>query len=192
MTLVITDDSGSTDRAQRTLTVTTGVPSASFSSPAATIVGRAIRFDASGSSDPNGTITGYRWNFGDGQTQSTAAPLTSHTYRASGTMTVTLTITDADGGGAGAQRTVKVLPLGCVVPRLLGRTVGRASRALHAAGCRLGPVKRQHAGPRRATPARAGDPTVDPDRRGQTGWHASRGHRRQIALVVNQERKARR
>jgi PKD repeat protein len=149
VTLVIVDDSGSTDRAQRTLTVTTGVPIAAFNSPAATTVGRAIRFDASTSSDPNGTITGYRWDFGDGQTQTTATPVVAHTYHASGTMTVTLTITDNNGGGAAVKRTIQVLAQGCVVPRLLGRTVRRARRTLQAAGCRLGTIKRMHAGPRR-------------------------------------------
>lgn len=147
--LVIVDDSGSTDRAQRTLTVTTSVPIAAFNSPAATTVGRAIRFDASASSDPNGTITGYRWDFGDGQTQTTAVPVVAHTYHASGPMTVTLTITDTGGGGAAVKRTISVLAQGCVVPRLLGRKVGRARRVLQVAGCRLGTIKRRHAGPRR-------------------------------------------
>jgi hypothetical protein len=125
------------------------VPVAAFNSAAATTVGRAIRFDASASSDPNSTITGYRWDFGDGQTLATAAAVVAHTYHASGTMTVTLTITDNDGDSAAVERTVQVLAQGCVVPRLLGRKVGRARRALHAAGCRLGTIKRRHAGPRR-------------------------------------------
>src|SRR5690242_20457879 len=149
VTLAIVDDSGNTDRTQRTLTVTAGVPIAAFNSPAATAVGHAIRFDASASSDPGGAITGYRWDFGDGQTQTTATPVVAHTYHASGPMTVTLTIIDNDGGGAAVKRTINVLAQGCVVPRLLGRKVGRARRALHAAGCRLGTIKRRQAGPRR-------------------------------------------
>lgn len=149
VTLTVTDDSSSTDQTQRTLTVTAALPSASFSAPPATIVGHPATFDASASSDPNGTITSFRWDFGDGQTLTTAALAVSHTYHTSGTMTVTLTITDDNGGDAATRGTIKVLPRGCVVPRLLGRKLGGARHALNAAGCRLGTVKRKHAGPRR-------------------------------------------
>jgi hypothetical protein len=125
------------------------LPSAAFTAPAAVSVGHPVAFDASTSSDPGGTITGSRWEFGDGQTQTTTGPTVSHTYSTSGTMTVSLTITYDNGAGATGQRTIKILPQGCVVPRLLGKKVSRARRALHAAGCRLGMVKLKHAGPRR-------------------------------------------
>ena len=149
VSLVVSDDAGSTDHTQRTLTVTAALPSASFSAPTTTIVGHPARFDASASSDPDGTITGFRWDFGDGQTLTTAAPAVSHTYHTIGTMTVTLTITDDNGGGAVTRGTIKVLPRGCVVPRLLGKKLRGARLALKAAGCRLGTIKQRHAGPRR-------------------------------------------
>jgi large repetitive protein len=144
VTLTVTDDNGNTDHTPRTLAVTTGLPRPSFSAPATVTVEHAARFDASASSDPDGNITGYRWDFGDGQTQTTTVPAVSHTYHASGTMTVTLTITDDNGAGAAARRTINVLPRACVVPRLLGRKLGGAWRALKGAGCRLGTVKRKH------------------------------------------------
>ncbi len=56
-------------------------------------------FNAGGSSDSDGTIAGYAWNFGDGSTGSGATP--SKTYASSGTRTVTLTVTD-DGGATGS------------------------------------------------------------------------------------------
>ncbi len=46
------------------------------------------------SSDDNG-VTGYSWNFGDGNSSTAANP--SHTFAADGTYTVSLTVTDTAG-----------------------------------------------------------------------------------------------
>jgi YVTN family beta-propeller protein len=59
--------------------------------------GAASSFDASASSVAYGAITSYAWNFGDGATASTAAPITTHTYAAAGNYTATLTETDSAG-----------------------------------------------------------------------------------------------
>ena len=55
----------------------------------------ACSFNGSGSSDSDGTIVSWAWNFGDGTTASGATA--SKTYGAAGTYTVTLTVTDDDG-----------------------------------------------------------------------------------------------
>ncbi len=47
------------------------------------------------STDPDGTIVGWAWNFGDTGTSGAQHP--THTYAASGTYTVTLTVTDNEG-----------------------------------------------------------------------------------------------
>ena len=54
-------------------------------------------FDASASSVTYGSITGYHWSFGDGESVETATPRTNHTYAAAGNYTVTLTETDSAG-----------------------------------------------------------------------------------------------
>ena len=81
-------------------------------------------FDAHASTDPDGFIPSYSWDFGDGTTGSGVAPV--HTYSASGTVTVTLTVTDDQG--ATSTRTGAVSPLSNVPPTAavgsscLGRT----------------------------------------------------------------------
>lgn len=53
-------------------------------------------FDATASTDPDGTIVGWSWDFGDGATGS--GETTSHTYASAGDLTVVLTVTDDAGG----------------------------------------------------------------------------------------------
>lgn len=55
---------------------------------------RSCSFDGTGSSDSDGSITSYDWDFGDGNFGSGAT--TNHTYAAYGTYTVGLTVTDND------------------------------------------------------------------------------------------------
>ena len=56
----------------------------------------AVAFDGSGSSDPDGTILSYDWDFGDGASDSGA--MVSHNYTVNGTYTAELTVTDNSGG----------------------------------------------------------------------------------------------
>ena len=151
VTLTVTDEGGNSDSVQHAVTVTARLATASFTGPAAVGAGHSAAFDASGSSDPNGTITSYRWDFGDGQTSTRSTPTASHTYSTAGLVTVTLTITDNSGSTAVAQRSLNVLASPCVVPRLFGRKLGAARRILSASGCQLGAVKhrRTRAGQRR-------------------------------------------
>lgn len=66
-----------------------------------------IVFSSSGSYDPDGTIAGYLWDFGDGSAKSTQANPT-HTYAAEQTYVATLTVTDSLGATRSAQVSVTV------------------------------------------------------------------------------------
>ncbi len=70
-------------------------PVAGFSlSPEASAVDDVVQFrDAS--VDLDGSITGWLWNFGDGNTSISPSP--SHVYTQAGQYTVTLQVTDSDG-----------------------------------------------------------------------------------------------
>ncbi|MEW6070067.1 MAG: PKD domain-containing protein, partial [Candidatus Thermoplasmatota archaeon] len=57
-----------------------------------------VNFDDCWGYDPDGIITKYDWNFGDGTTwSSTISPRTNHIYTLSGTYVATLTVTNGDG-----------------------------------------------------------------------------------------------
>ncbi|WP_447007282.1 ThuA domain-containing protein [Saccharothrix isguenensis] len=67
-----------------------------------------VRFDSSGSRDPDGAAITLAWDFdGDGTTDSTEAT-PSHTYTANGNYTARLTVTDADGKSATANVAIVV------------------------------------------------------------------------------------
>ena len=51
--------------------------------PAAAKTGEIVRFDGTASSDADGNILDYRWEFGDGGTSSDARPL--HAFHDAGT-----------------------------------------------------------------------------------------------------------
>lgn len=68
--------------------------------------GRTVRVDGTGSTDPDGAVTGYRWEFGDGGTADTS--VASHTYADDGTFPMTLTATDEDGASASVTRQITV------------------------------------------------------------------------------------
>lgn len=58
--------------------------------------GVPLAFNASASSDPDGTIARYEWRFGDGA-QLLGVPNPSHAYAAPGTYQATLALTDNEG-----------------------------------------------------------------------------------------------
>jgi len=67
-----------------------------------------VRFDARGSSDPNGTIIEYSWDFGDAG--SGEGDLVEHIFAPAATTTyiVTLTVTDDEGASATSIQSIEV------------------------------------------------------------------------------------
>ncbi|MGE5281781.1 MAG: PKD domain-containing protein [Chloroflexota bacterium] len=73
-------------------------PHAAFSaSPGSTSPGKKVAFDAGASTDPDGSVARYDWNFGDGTSAANAGPTPKHSYTKAGTYHVTLTTTDNEG-----------------------------------------------------------------------------------------------
>ena len=98
--------------------LTNVLPTAAFTSSPTDLT---VAFDSSGSTDPDGTIASYAWNFGDGGTSTAANP--NHTYPATGTYTVTLTVTDDRGGIATVSHDVSVLAVNVVPTAAFTSTV---------------------------------------------------------------------
>jgi YVTN family beta-propeller protein len=71
-------------------------PTAAFTA-SSTSVGQATTFDASSSSDTDGTVGQYQWSFGDGKAALTGSRTITHSYAAAGAYTATLTVTDNEG-----------------------------------------------------------------------------------------------
>ncbi|MCB9504264.1 MAG: PKD domain-containing protein, partial [Deferribacteres bacterium] len=108
--LTVTDDDGATDTASITITVTdpaNQAPNAAISAdPQSGQAPLVVNFNGAGSSDDDGTIVSYSWNFGDGGQSTAQNP--QHTYAAAGQFNVQLTVTDDDGATGSAQLTITV------------------------------------------------------------------------------------
>jgi PKD repeat protein len=104
VSLTVTDNRGGTATTTRIITATVPAnqePTASFT---ARVSNLEASFDASASTDPDGTVASYGWNFGDGATATGA--LANHTYTDAGTYLVILTVTDDRGATSTSSKTI--------------------------------------------------------------------------------------
>ncbi len=106
--LTVTDDAGATGKASATATIGLGnlPPIANVNGPYTGTTGTAITFDGSASKDPDGTISAYSWDFGDGTTGTGAKP--SHTYTSANIYNVILTVMDDAGATNSASTTATI------------------------------------------------------------------------------------
>lgn len=124
VTLTVTDDDGATASTSQEVTVSLPPNVPPVADLTAAVTDATVALDAAGSSDPDGTITDYLWEFGDGESGTGVS--TTHTYAESGTYTVVLTVTDDAGATASTSVpvTAEVPPADAAVVRdTFGRTV---------------------------------------------------------------------
>jgi PKD repeat protein len=121
VTLTVTDDQGASASSSASITVTdppNQLPSASFTT---SVTQLTVSVNGTASSDPDGSIAAYAWDFGDGG--SATGPTTTHAYAADGSYVITLTVTDNRGGTATTTRAVTVAAIMPFATDAFGRSV---------------------------------------------------------------------
>jgi PKD repeat protein len=107
VTLTVVDSQGGTAQSTQQIGVI-GPPTAAFNPTSATVqAGSNVAFDGTQSSDPDGSISAYSWNFGDGTTSNASQPV--HAFTEPGTYNVTLSVTDNHGGSASVTHQITVI-----------------------------------------------------------------------------------
>lgn len=101
--LTVMDDDGGAATASDRVEVQQASPRAEFTvSDDLDLPLFAFRFDASASLDPDGLITHYHWDFGDGSIRTSEEPVLTHAFPGFGHYQVSLSVTDDDGNDSGA------------------------------------------------------------------------------------------
>ena len=89
----------------------------------------SVVFNSTGSNDPDGSITSYAWNFGDGSTGSGPSP--THVYQNAGTFTAVLAVTDNRGATATSSVGITASANLLAAPSNLTGSAGRGSVTLN-------------------------------------------------------------
>ena len=104
-------DSADWAKANVTCSTKSNVPPRAAFSVSSSLVrpGDPVTFNGSASSDSDGTIRSYSWDFGDGFAD--YGPVVGHSYAHAGTFTVILTVVDDGGASGSATANVTVTPV---------------------------------------------------------------------------------
>ncbi len=116
--VVAVDDKGADASASCTINVsaTNKPPVVGLACPSSVEVGKAANFDASKSSDADGTIKSFAWTYGDGSATVTGtSALTNHVFDKAGSFEVSVVVTD-DKGATGAGSCVVAAKAANVTP----------------------------------------------------------------------------
>jgi len=110
--LTVTDNEGETDSVSVTIKVYNSAPKASFTtSMSDDCAPVTVSFQASGSSDDDGYIAGYRWdwtNDGNWDTSWSSSSTTTHIFSNKGTYTIKLEVKDDEGSTDTYSKTIVI------------------------------------------------------------------------------------
>ena len=111
VTLTVTDDDNTTNNVSIQVIVNNTPPAANAGPDITAYTLQNITFNGSNSTDIDGNITTYFWNFTDGNS---SLEIAYHIYDSAGVYNVTLTVTDNDGANDDDSTTVTVYLAGDV------------------------------------------------------------------------------
>ena len=129
VSLTVTDNRGAKTTVTHSVTATLPnvAPTAAFTTAATDL---AVAVNGSGSTDTDGTVASYAWDFGDGATASGSTA--NHTYAAAGTYTISLTVTDNKGATGTVTHPISVLAANVPPVAAFGSTTMNLSAAFDA------------------------------------------------------------
>lgn len=107
VTVQVEDDWGAVTAGSVEVQIANRDPTAIFTSPPMTYSGGVTTFNGKLSTDMDGAVESWNWDFGDGSTGSGSSA--DHVYSAAGTYTVKLTVMDDDGGEGTSQTDIQVM-----------------------------------------------------------------------------------
>jgi PKD repeat protein len=101
-------------------------PTAFFSfTPQVPLINQTISFNAASSSDPDGQIAAYSWDFGDGSLASSTSSTIDHSYSAAGNYEVRLIVFDNQGASSTVY-SLNINPLGASSSSRAPASVGQS------------------------------------------------------------------
>ncbi|WKZ31562.1 MAG: PKD domain-containing protein [Candidatus Dojkabacteria bacterium] len=139
LTLTVEDDEAATGTFSRTIIVSeyNSPPVAAFTpNPTSGMEPLIVSVDANASTDSDGTISGYSWDWGDGTPDSSGVS-TSHEYTNAGNFMITLTVTDNEGATDTQTANINVTAIPNVPPTAsftINTTTGNAPLAVTVNG----------------------------------------------------------